>query len=86
MTTGRQLSAEELEKGLGNIFESPKDEGTLELIVRRPDVDQRESVTEGRLDVRDGLVGMGKTLNLRGINAKVIRPGDIKVGDVARKV
>jgi MOSC domain-containing protein YiiM len=31
-------------------------------------------------------VGMGKTLNLRGINAKVIQSGDIKVGDVARKV
>ncbi len=57
MTTGRQLSAEELEQGLGNILKSPKDEGALELIVKRPDVDQRESVTEGRLDVSEGLVG-----------------------------
>jgi len=29
---------------------------------------------------------MGKTLNLRGINARVIRSGDIEVGDIARKV
>jgi len=185
MTTGRQLSTEELEQGLGNILKSPTDEGVLKLIVRRPDDDQRESITEGRLDVSEGLVGdnwrkrgnrhtpdgsadpdrqltimntrvvalvadhpdrhelagdqlyldmdlsndnlppgtrlaigesvievtelphtgcrkfadrfgrdatvfvnvgMGKTLNLRGINAKVIQSGDVKVGDVARKI
>jgi MOSC domain-containing protein YiiM len=28
---------------------------------------------------------MGRHLNLRGINAKVIQPGVIRVGDVARK-
>ena len=185
MTTGRQLSTAELERGLGNILKSPKDEGALKLIVRRPDDDQRESITEGRLDVSEGLVGdnwrkrgnrhtpdgsadpgrqltvmnarvvalvadhpdrhelagdqlyldmdlsndnlppgtrlaigesvievtelphtgcrkfadrfgrdatvfvnvgMGKALNLRGINAKVIQSGDIKVSDVARKI
>jgi len=185
MTTGRQLSTEELEQGLEIILQSPKDEGVLELIVRRPDVDQRESIIEGHLDASEGLVGdnwgsrgnrhmpdgsadpdrqltimnvrvvslvaddpgrrdlagdqlyidmdlssenlppgtrlaigeavievtelphtgcrkftdrfgsdatvfvnvgMGKTLNLRGINAKVIQSGAIKVGDVARKL
>ena len=30
--------------------------------------------------------GRGKTLNFRGICAKVVKSGDIKVGDVARKV
>jgi len=30
--------------------------------------------------------GRGKELNFRGINAKVIQSGDIKVGDVARKL
>ena len=30
--------------------------------------------------------GRGKTLNFRGINAKVIQAGDIRVGDVARKI
>ena len=57
MTTAKQLNTEELESGLDYIFESPKDEGALELIVRRPDVDQREVVAEGRLDVEVGLVG-----------------------------
>jgi MOSC domain-containing protein YiiM len=28
---------------------------------------------------------VGKQLNLRGVNAKVVRPGAIKIGDVARK-
>ena len=57
MMTVRQLNTQELEEGLDHIFESPKDEGVLELIVRRPDVDQREVVAEGRLDVDVGLVG-----------------------------
>ncbi len=57
MTSARQLSTEELEQGLDGILESPKDNGVLALIVRRPDVDQREAVTEGRLDTEQGLVG-----------------------------
>lgn len=57
MTTARQLSTAELEEGLDHIFKSPKDEGKLELIVRRPDVDQREVIEQGRLDIEHGLVG-----------------------------
>jgi len=57
MTTSKHLSTEELERGLDNIFQSPKDEGVLRLIVRRPDVEKRESVATGRLDVSEGLVG-----------------------------
>ncbi len=53
----RQLSTEELEQGLDHILQSPKDDGTLELIVRRPEVDGREVVAEARLDTDDGLVG-----------------------------
>ena len=53
----RQLSTRELEKGLDHILASPKDEGALELIVRRPDVDARESIDTGHLDVEQGLVG-----------------------------
>lgn len=185
MTTARQLSTEELEQGLDIILQSPPDEGLLKLIVKRPDVDQREVISEGRLDVEQGLIGdnwrsrgsrhmpgggadpdmqlnimnarvvalvaddaarrelagdqlyldmdlsgenlppgtqlaiggaiievtepphtgckkfasrfgrdamvfvnsgPGKKLNFRGINAKVIQSGDIRVGDVARKV
>jgi hypothetical protein len=57
MTTAKQLSTEELETGLEHIFASPKDEGVLELIVRRPDVDQREVLQDAHLDVAHGLKG-----------------------------
>ena len=57
MTTDRHLSTEELVQGLETILQSPKDEGALRLIVRRPDVDQRESVATGHLDLSEGLVG-----------------------------
>ena len=53
----RQLTTAELEQGLDDILASPKDNGALELIVRRPDVDERESLAEGRLDIDEGLVG-----------------------------
>jgi hypothetical protein len=185
MTAAKHLSTEELEQGLENILQSPADEGELVLIVRRPDVDEREAVSAGRLDTEQGLVGdnwlkrgnrhmpdgaadpemqlnimnarvvslvadgterrelagdqlyldmdlsyenlppgtqlaigdaiievteaphtgckkfasrfgrdamvfvnsgMGKKLNFRGINAKVTQSGDVRVGDVARKI
>lgn len=185
MTDIKRLTSEELEQGLANILQSPKDDGVLDLIVRRPAVDAREVIGEGRLDTDQGLIGdnwhargsshtpdgaadpemqlnimnsrvvslvavdpqrrnlagdqlyldmdlsyenlppgtrlevgdalievtapphtgcrkfaerfgkdamvfvnsgMGKKLNFRGINAKVIRSGDIKQGDVAKKV
>ncbi len=185
MTSARQLSTEELEQGLDDILQSPKDNGVLELIVRRPAVEEREVVAEGTLDCEQGLVGdnwlsrgsrhmpdgaadpemqinimnarivalvaddpdrrylagdqlyldmdlspdnlppgtrlaigdaiievteaphtackkfaarfgkdavvfvntgVGKKLNFRGINAKVVQSGDVKIGDVARKL
>ena len=49
--------AEELEANLSLIAQSPKDCGTLALIVRRPDTDEREVLPEGDLDLRIGLVG-----------------------------
>ena len=175
----------ELEAGLNIIRQSPKDAGVLELIVRRPRIEAREALDEGRLDLVEGLVGdnwrtrgssrtsdgsshpdmqlnimnarvialvarekehwqlagdqlfidldlsaenlppgtrlalgsavlavtaqphtgckkfmarfgldalefisspIGKQLNLRGINAKVVQPGVIRVGDIARKI
>jgi hypothetical protein len=133
----------ELEAGLDEIRRAPKDEGVLELIVRRPRKGEREVLEEGALDLRDGLVGdswkdrrsarsadgrahpdmqinvmgsamievtsqphtgcgqfverfgldamkfvnspLGQQLQLRGINARVVRPGVIRVGDVAKK-
>jgi hypothetical protein len=48
---------QELEAGLDEIRRAPKDEGVLELIVRRPRPGEREVLHEGALDVREGLVG-----------------------------
>ncbi len=178
MIIDEHLSADKLEQGVDHILVSPSDVGTLKLIVIRPDIDQRETPAEGRLDTEQGLVGdswsnrananpdmqlnimnvrviglvaqtrerwslagdqlyldmdlsddnlppgtqlalgdaiievtepphtgckkfaarfgvdammfvnsgRGRKLNFRGINAKVIQSGDIKVGDVARKL
>jgi hypothetical protein len=47
----------ELEAGLKQIFASPKDEGILELIVRRPRTEEREVLSEGELHDLEGLVG-----------------------------
>ena len=53
----KHLTMEELEAGLDEVRRSPKDEGVLDLIVRRPQVDEREVIEEGELDVVEGLVG-----------------------------
>lgn len=47
----------ELEAGLDVIRAAPRESGTLELVVRRPAVDEREVLSEGTLDPRVGLVG-----------------------------
>ena len=46
-----------LEERLDHIRHAPADGGTLELIARRPAVDEREVLTEARLNIRDGLEG-----------------------------
>lgn len=51
------LTMSELENGLDHIRGAPKDGGVLEMIVRRPGVDEREVLEEGQLDVQEGLVG-----------------------------
>lgn len=53
----KHLTMEELERGLDHICQSPKDEGVLELIVRRPQVNEREVLVEGELSLVEGLVG-----------------------------
>jgi hypothetical protein len=53
----KHLTMEELEAGLEEICRSPKDEGVLRLIVRRPRVNEREVLKEGHLDCTVGLVG-----------------------------
>jgi MOSC domain-containing protein YiiM len=53
----RHLTAEELEAGLESVRRSPKDHGVLQLIVRRPGVDEREVLRSGELDLQEGLLG-----------------------------
>ena len=55
--TVRHATLEELEAGLDHIRESPADGGPVHMIVRRPEVDAREVIAEGELDVAVGLVG-----------------------------
>jgi hypothetical protein len=64
MVDAVHLTTEELEAGLETIRQSPKDNGVLELIVRRPAVDGREVLAEGELDLLCGLAG--DTWNVRG--------------------
>jgi hypothetical protein len=47
----------ELEAGLEAIRRSPKDHGMLEMIVRRPAVNEREVLEQADLDLAEGLVG-----------------------------
>ena len=47
----------ELEAGLDTVREAPTDRGTLELVVVRPEVGEREVLDEATLDVDDGVVG-----------------------------
>ena len=57
MDTAVYVSQAELEAGLDTIRESPKDQGSVKMIVRRPRVDEREVVDEGELSLSEGLVG-----------------------------
>ncbi len=51
------LSYRQLEDGLADVLRSPQELGTVDLIVRRPAVDEREVLEAGALDPEWGLVG-----------------------------
>jgi hypothetical protein len=53
----KHLTMEELQAGLDEIRRSPKDEGVLKLIVRRPASNEREVLEECELHPSEGLVG-----------------------------
>lgn len=57
MTAVRHLTMYELEAGLDEIRRAPKDGGTLQLIVRRPQIEAREVLEEAELHLEEGLVG-----------------------------
>ncbi|MBK8252893.1 MAG: MOSC domain-containing protein [Polyangiaceae bacterium] len=50
-------TADELQAGFPFVIRAPHAVGKVELIVRRPDTAKREVLTEGRLDISNGLVG-----------------------------
>jgi len=51
------LTLTQLDAGLAEVRAAPADLGRVELIVRRPAVDEREVLDEGELDAAFGLVG-----------------------------
>ncbi len=53
----KHLTMAKLEAGLDEIRRAPKDEGVLLLIVRRPEIEEREVVEEAELHLEEGLVG-----------------------------
>jgi MOSC domain-containing protein YiiM len=57
MDTTTNLSLAELEDRIESIRQSPKDQGVLKMIVRRPRDDEREIVSEAELSLDEGLVG-----------------------------
>ena len=57
METVIHLTMPELTAGMENIRQAPKDLGILRMIVRRPEVDSRETIQEAELSLADGLVG-----------------------------
>ena len=57
LTAVKHLTTAELEAGIATIAQAPKDGGVLALIVRRPQSEAREVLTEGQLDLVEGLVG-----------------------------
>ena len=59
----KYLTTEEIEAGLDYIRQSPKDMGILQLIVRRPQISEREVLEIGELNTEVGLVG--DTWNIR---------------------
>ena len=58
------LDLESLEAGLADVQDSPKDNGELDLIVRRPAIDEREILEVAQLSLTEGVVG--DTWNRRG--------------------
>jgi hypothetical protein len=53
----QRLSREQLEGSLDRILDSPRDQGVVVLLVRRPAVGRRELPAEAPLDLASGLVG-----------------------------
>jgi hypothetical protein len=53
----KELTMTELQDGLAALGASPRDNGTLEMIVCRPDIEQRNVVDEAEMSIENGVVG-----------------------------
>jgi hypothetical protein len=53
----KHLTMQELEAALDHLRDSPKDNGVVQLIVRRPQVDHREVIEAAEFDTAKGLIG-----------------------------
>jgi len=51
------LSTAEIESKIATVLLSPKNEGALEMIVRRPEINSREVLQSGFLTIENGLAG-----------------------------
>lgn len=56
-TSVKHLTMAELEASLEHLRDAPKDDGVVQLIVRRPRVEEREVLEEAELDLEQGLIG-----------------------------
>lgn len=57
MDIALHVSKEQLEAGLDHVLASPTDAGTVDLILRRPDVDAREVLESVELTLSEGVAG-----------------------------
>ncbi|HEU4934611.1 MAG TPA: hypothetical protein VFT48_21175 [Pyrinomonadaceae bacterium] len=56
-STVKHLTMQELEAALDHLRQAPKDDGVLQLIVCRPEENQRQEMNEAELDPLKGLIG-----------------------------
>lgn len=52
-----ETTIDALQEGLGHVLGSPPDQGVVEMVVRRPEEDEREVVAEARIEPGEGVVG-----------------------------
>jgi hypothetical protein len=57
MTSERHLTTEQLDAGLSEFRASPGDRGLVEMIVRRPEIGEREMIEQAELVIGRGLTG-----------------------------
>lgn len=80
----KHLSSAEIESRLDEVLASPKDGGTLELIVRRPRTDEREELERGELDAELGLLGDSWAEQRRGAETQIAIMNSRMVSIIAR--